>query len=153
MDKLQQLFTELENKIPKAEAINTAVSASPVGWHIEHTLMVTNTIIGAIKTSDPNRFRWKFNLMRSLILTMGKIPRGKVKAPSSVQIADGFNTDRIATGFLKVKHNFDVLQNLPRNHYFTHPFFGDLNIAPAKTFLRIHTKHHLKIIEDILKAR
>ena len=43
------------------------------------------------------------------------------------------------------------IENFESNNYFTHPYFGDLNVKPTKKFLSINTNHHLKIIKAIIK--
>ena len=38
-EKLTQLVLQLENQIPHASFSNPAISASTVGWQIEHSLL------------------------------------------------------------------------------------------------------------------
>ena len=44
------------------------------------------------------------------------------------------------------------LENISKDHYFEHPFFGKIKRKETIRFLEIHTNHHLKIIDDILKS-
>ena len=85
MKKLIALINELETKIPQSEKINTTVSGGSVGWHIHHSLLVGLNIIQAVEKSDAENYRWKFNMRKTLIYTLNKIPRGKAKAPESVR--------------------------------------------------------------------
>jgi hypothetical protein len=84
MQKLNTLLIKLESNIPHYEKLNTAVSAVAVGWHIEHTLLVTVNIIEALKKSNPKEYKWQFDIKRFFVFATGKIPRGKGKAPKSV---------------------------------------------------------------------
>jgi hypothetical protein len=151
MNKLSNLIEQLEEQIPNAEKRNAAVSQANVGWHIEHSLLVLNAIVEAVKKSDESKYKWKFNFIRTVIYTVGKIPAGKVKAPASVQPKGEFNIDKIESDFTMAKNNITALKGLPANQFFTHPFFGDLNVQPTITFLELHTRHHLKIIHRIIQ--
>jgi hypothetical protein len=151
MKKLSDLVQQLEEQIPNAAKINPAVSQASVGWHIEHSLLVLNSIVGALKKSEAQKYKWKFNLTRTFIYAIGKIPAGKVKAPASVQPKGEFSVEKIQADFIAAENSLKTLNSLPDNHFFTHPFFGDLNVKPAITFLKLHTRHHLKIIERIIK--
>jgi hypothetical protein len=151
MEKILTLLTELESAIPAADSRKIAVSQSCVGWHIEHTLLVINTIMDTLRKSDSNRYKWKFNLARTMVQTTGKIPRGRAQAPTSVVPPGAHSLEKLQEQLLLTKKNLLYLQRLPANSYFRHPYFGDLNVKPATRFLFIHTLHHLKIIRDILR--
>ena len=47
--------------------------------------------------------------------------------------------------------NLKQLELLPENIFFDHHIFGMLNKQETLRFLEIHTNHHLKIVNDILK--
>ena len=152
MDKLYKLLFKLEAQMMHANKRNELVSQSTVAWQIEHSLLVINAICNAVKKSDPGKYKWKFNFSRTLIYIMGRIPRGRVKAPQSVQPATVQDMNKIQAEFIKAVANIKALDSLNANCYFTHPYFGELNIKPTKTFLKLHTQHHLKIINDIVKV-
>ena len=93
MTKLSQCIDQLEKKIILHEKINLAVSQSSIGWHIDHSLLVINGIVAQLKNSNPNQYKWRFNLSRFYIQTINKIPRGKGKAPKIVQPTETTSTD------------------------------------------------------------
>jgi hypothetical protein len=150
MKNLENLITGLENNIPKQGCINEAISKSSVGWHIEHTLLTFNLIIDLLKKSDPDTYKWKFNFWRTVILTTGKIPRGRAPAPKSVRPKDDFTAETLQQHAAVAREKLMVLQNLHPNSYFEHPYFGKLKLRSAIKFLKLHTKHHLEIINDII---
>ncbi len=152
MDKLILLLDNLESKIPHSEKLNPAVSRSSVGWHIEHTMMATFQIIHAVEKSNPEKYSRKFNPKRLLVFTINKIPRGRGKAPKSVLPPGEFSIDKIKEDIQKLKSKVSVLTNLHHSSFFEHPYFGNLNLKDTIKFLNIHTKHHLKIIDDIIKS-
>lgn len=152
MNQLEQLLSQLEEKIMLHQTTNTAVSQSTVGWQIEHSLKTIDQIISAIKQSNPKNYQWKFNFNRFLILdVLQKIPRGKAKAPKIVQPKGEISAKSLQISLQKVKENLADWNNLDENAYFKHPFFGNLNKKVTENFLMLHTNHHLKIINDMLK--
>lgn len=150
MQPLAQLITELEKKIPEYAYVNAKVSKGSVGWHIEHTLLTLNLVMEVLKKSDPAQYKTTFDWRRIVVLTLGIIPRGKVKAPKVVQPVNNFNAQTLAQHVWQAKQNLESIRHLPPGHYFTHPFLGDFKVKPALKFLKVHTRHHLHIINDIL---
>lgn len=151
MTKLQSILDQLESHIPDFEKTNPAVSTSTIGWQIEHSLLVINTVVPQIKKSNPSDYKWKFNKNRFLVQTiLRKIPRGRVRAPKAVQPSETITLEHLKNKLEITQNNLAELESLEAKNYFTHPFMGDLNLKTAIDFLELHTKHHLKIIKDIL---
>jgi hypothetical protein len=152
MNKLPALLNELEAKIPHHEKLNATVSASSVGWHIDHSILVCNQIIAAVEKSNPKDYTWKFDFKRTIVFALGKIPRGKGKAPTSVIPAAKASPEKMKVDCALLKETIKKLSVLPPNHYFKHPLFGLLNVKATIKMLKIHTRHHLSIINDICKT-
>ena len=152
MDKLNAIINQLESHIPDFEKTNPAVSSSTIGWQIDHSFLVINGVVDAIKKSNPSDYKWKFNKNRFLVyVILRKIPRGKVRAPKAVQPFEEITLEHLKRKLEFTRNNIAGLQSLEAKNYFTHPFMGDLNLKTTIRFLELHTNHHLKIIEDILK--
>ncbi|HMQ68786.1 MAG TPA: hypothetical protein PKA90_07430 [Ignavibacteria bacterium] len=151
MDKLTEIIHELESRIPYHEKTNPEVSVSSAGWHIEHSLLTVNNIIRALQSSDPQKYKWKFNPTRTLVFVMNRIPRGRAKSPEIVQPKGNLNSDTLNEHFKITGEKLRILENLNSGNFFDHPFFGRLNLKPTVKFLIIHTKHHLDIIDDIIR--
>lgn len=143
---------EIKGFLAQLNIVDKSVSSKPVSWHLNHSLQVINGIIGLMKKSDPANFRWVFNLSRIYILVIGVIPRGKGRAPKSVQVADEVSKAEIETQIEITKKQLLQLEQLHKKNYFEHPYFGKMNKRMTKRFLWIHTEHHLKIVRDILKG-
>ena len=151
MEKLNHLIAELESKITYNETVNLEVSTGSVGWHIEHSLKTIDQIVTACKASNPDEYKWKFNFKRFLIVAiLNKIPRGKVKAPKSVQPEGTISQETLELTLKNLKHNLSNWDQLEKNAYFQHPFLDELNKKATEKFLVLHTNHHFKIINDIL---
>ena len=153
MDKILSLLQQLEANIPQSEKVKNAVSQSSVGWHIQHSLLVIRRIASNLEKSDPATYKWKFNRSRSFVFLFNKIPRGKAKAPKPVQPGELLAPAALLEEIQLTKAKLQVLDSLHQNSNFEHPYLGLLNLKATRKFLFIHTKHHVKIIADILKGR
>jgi hypothetical protein len=151
MNPLLPLLQQLENHISNFEKTNPNVSNSTVGWQIDHCLLVINGIIGQLEISDPSKYQPKWTFPKFMVFTTGKIPRGKAKAPKVVIPTQVATQEELLSKLAAAKNNVLKLDTFSENQFFNHPFFKDLNVKQTKKFLTIHTKHHLKIIQDILK--
>ena len=149
MQKLRKQLDELESYIPHLDARNNTISASTVGWQIEHDLLVISSVIEGVKRSDPAEYKWQFKPLKYVVLWRGVIPRGKVGAPKLVTPGE-ITQDTLQAHIALCRQRLVELEQIGAGHYFTHPFFGDLKKKEAIPFLFIHTEHHLKIIREML---
>jgi len=150
MKQLHQILDQIESHIPNHERINKTVSHATIGWQLDHSLLVINGVIEQMINSNPENYRWKFKWIRLYIQITNTIPRGKVRVPKSVKPVDVATVAELQTKLEQARKGIAKLQTLPKNSYFTHPFFGDLNLKSTIWFLKLHTNHHLKIIRDIM---
>ncbi|MBC7696124.1 MAG: hypothetical protein H7141_11830 [Burkholderiales bacterium] len=149
MKSIDHFLNELNKYIELYDKTDSSISESSIGWHIEHSLKVINQIISVLEKSKPDEYKWRFNFWRTVVLTSGKIPRGRGKAPKTV-LPNGIISRAILIQSLNNANlNLVKLDNLDQNAFFLHPYFGLLNLKTTRSFLSIHTNHHLKIIKDI----
>ncbi|MFM1756739.1 MAG: hypothetical protein RL621_1712 [Bacteroidota bacterium] len=151
MRNLEQPLADLYTYITQEEKINQLISIVNVGWHIEHSLLVIIKIIETVSKSDPNKYKWKFSLPRTVVFTLNKFPRGKGKAPEVVKPKQVEKTDYDAL-FAEARTALAKLEKVDKNQFFLHPIFGNLNKKNTFIMLDIHTKHHLKIIREIINS-
>lgn len=149
MNELRETLQRFEDTLIHWEKLNPSISTSNIGWHIEHSLLTLNKIIYALETSNPSKFKPTFKLSKLIIFTLNKIPKGKVKAPKIVMPME-YDLDSLTNHFQQSLGNVERLARLDSNSFFTHPYFGDLRLKDAIKILKIHTKHHLKIIDNII---
>jgi len=105
----------------------------------------------SIQASDPNKYDAKFNLSRNILLTLGRFPRGKAKAPKATLPSRTITKESLTKQLEEVRAEIPKIQSLSPNAYFYHPLFKKLNLKRTKRFLEVHTHHHVRIIQDILK--
>ena len=123
-----------------------------MGWHIEHSLKTIDQIVTACAASNPKEYKRTFNFKRFLIVdVLHKIPRGKVKAPKLVRPEGEISKESLVLSLKNLKATLANWQQLDKNAFFKHPFFDDLNKKATVKFLVLHTNHHFRIINDILK--
>ena len=152
MKSLATLINELETKLSFLEKKKESVSQVTVGWHLEHSLLALIKMISAVEKSNPSDYKAKFNFKRSIVLVLGKIPRGKAQAPDSVKPAEEISLDNVNALIEKAKQKVALFEKLSPGNFFIHPVFGDLQVKKARRIIAIHTNHHIKIINDIING-
>lgn len=149
---MQKQIKELKSYFSIKDKKKESVSNATIGWQIDHILKVIFGVISSLQKSNPKDYQWKFNALRTTILTSGIIPRGKGKAPEVVNSKkEIFETAALEELLEKVNQKLIALEKLAPDAFFEHPYFGSLNKKNAIKFLTVHTEHHLKIIRDINK--
>lgn len=148
--KIKQLVLNLEDQIKNHEVINPKISKATIGWQIDHSLKVINSVAKALQTSDSKLYVNNFSFLGKLFFTLGFFPRGKAKAPKYVRPPETILKEDLIAQVQLAKSNIETLKDLDENAFFKHPLFGNINKKRVHRFLELHTNHHLKIINDIL---
>jgi hypothetical protein len=141
----------IRDNIKNRAVVNTRVSKASVGWHIDHSLKVINAVLGAIEKSDPNDYKHQFSFIRFIVFLKGSFPRGKAKSPKRVLPPEVILKEDIVKQLNLAEEKLKIIPNLLEKQHFAHPIFKKLNKKQTLKFLKLHTKHHFKIIIDILK--
>lgn len=151
--KITALLQELESNLENLDLINEKVSKASVGWHISHSIQIFSAICKNVIESDPKEYSPSFNKNRFKIRTIGYIPRGLGRSPKAFLNQDNVESEQLKA-YLKIAHEqLASLGKVSQNHFFIHPIFGQLNKKRTYWFLHLHTKHHLKIIRDIVSSQ
>lgn len=153
LNKVINALNNLESHIENHSVSNTKVSKSDVAWHLDHSLKVINGVSLTLQKSDPTLYKNNFSLLGKVFFTLGFFPRGKAKAPKQVLPPEAILKKDIISQLQLAKTNVDAIASLDKNAFFKHPLFGDINTKRINRFLVLHTNHHLKIIEDIIKNK
>lgn len=151
MGKIVKQLEELSTYISQFDKQNEAVSKASIGWQIDHSLRVMNQVIFSLLNSNSAEYKPKFNWRKSLIFFTKRIPRGKVRAPKGILPTEEITESSLISSIEQAHKNIGLLGNCAPNHFFVHPFFGQVNVQDTIVFLEVHTEHHLKIIRDICK--
>lgn len=148
---LQQELAFIRDNIKNMEKKNTSISKASVGWHLDHSLKVINGVLGVLQKSNPLEYKRNFNFIRAVVFLRGKFPRGKTKSPKRVLPPEIIVKKDIENQLQLAEDNLKIIPKLHDLQHFTHPIFKQLNKKQTLQFLKLHTQHHIKIIEDMLK--
>ena len=151
MDKIEIQLQKVESLLSKIDLINEKVSKASVGWHLEHLLLILNSSLKGLTITNPQDYNPKFNLKKFVFLNFGMIPRGKIRAPKQFIPLEIPTQESILKLINLAKTRLEAVKNLPEKSFITHPFLGDFDKKTTLRFLWLHSNHHLKIVEDILK--
>lgn len=149
--RLKNQLLKIEEYIPLKDKRNESVSKAGIGWQLDHTLKVFIKVSEWTANSNPEDYKWNFNFMRLVMFPLCYIPRGKGKAPKHVLPPEIITLEDLNNQVETAKNHIRILNNLPDGVYFKHFLFGMLTKKQTLRFIEMHTKHHLKIIRDILK--
>lgn len=153
LQKLTLAINNLDNQIANYKISHPKISKNTIAWHIDHSLKVINNVCATTHTSDPTTYNDNFNLLGKVFFTLGFFPRGKAKAPKHVLPPETITKQDLVQQIILAQSNIAKLNNLDKNAYFIHPLFGNINTKRIPKFLAMHTNHHIKIINDILKQQ
>ena len=148
---LDKEFSFIKEYINHQEKESLKISKANVGWHLDHSLKVINSVCEALKNSNSNEYKKEFNGLRLFIFTVGFFPRGKAKSPKRVSPPEIILKTDIENQLDIAIKNLETIGGFDENQFFTHPLFKQLNKKQTIKFLKLHTNHHLKIVKDIMK--
>lgn len=149
--ELEKLLQKIESLLSKIDATNEKVSKASVGWHLEHSLLIINSSLKGLTMTNPEDYKPKFSFKKFVFLNFGLIPRGKIQAPKQFFPLEIPTKESVEKLLNLAKERLEGVKNLPSKSFVTHPFLGDFDKKTTLRFLGLHTNHHLKIIDDILK--
>lgn len=149
--KLNKQLIEASSYLDQANHTNAKISKATVGWQIHHLSSVVAAVVKTMKESQTKAPKEKFNFWKYFVLITRFIPRGKVKAPKSVNPTGNISRSQLEMILNEASKSIKELSALPKEANFKHPVLGYLSKKKAINFLEVHTEHHLKIIRDMLK--
>ncbi len=144
-------LAKIEQYLENRDAKNNEVSQVDVAWHLDHVLKTIVSIHSDMEGSDPAEYDGgKFSIPLEMIFLMGDFPRGVAQAPDNVRPPENIRTADILLQLEEARDRLNRVGKLEPNQYFENAAFGQMSRNEAVRFIKIHTNHHYKIIEDIL---
>ena len=152
IQKIQKQCETIRNAIVTGDTFSPDVSAKSSYWQLDHLLQVCLSISRVMDfPKDPLSTRIKSPYVRAFVLITTYIPRGGGKAPDIVLPKTDKNQADLLEMLDQWEQKLPKLAQLDPDAGFDHPMFGWFRRDSTLRFIRIHTKHHLKIVHDILK--
>ena len=156
LDRVRRQLAVMRAHAERAEGqlfATAPFSAWTPSEHLDHSIKVSASIINRLLQLDAPRGDRGISTVGRIVLALGRIPRGKGKAPERLRGARTTAAD-LHAGIEKLDGKIALLtaEHLvsARGGVVPHPRFGDLAPAAALRFVAIHNDHHLRIIDDIL---
>ncbi len=161
---IEELYSQMEVLLQKPEAIlqeRTDVSGWSASEQVQHVLLANKWALSAVVAMLLGRGEFadsgRKNLLGTVLLRFGRIPRGKAQAPEAARPDPAVEVAELAAilqkqwGYLeRIKDRRTEVPTLEKR--FNHPILGDFSASDAIRFVRVHTSHHLKLVDKILRA-
>jgi hypothetical protein len=155
------LMAELaQGPAPELEARAPAVSGWSVAEHLEHMVLADRAALKGVHRilEDPQRpAAPDINLLGRVILGTGFMPRGRARTTGAFLPA-AMPPATLCAAILELDR--DLREMAPRlgelersGGRSRHLFFGGLGGRQWLRFLAVHQHHHLKIVNDVRRAR
>ena len=128
------------------------ISDWPVGLHIQHCALAMVGICRAMTKAELPPPKAGFNLLRPIVLLTGRIPRGRAKSPDEVVPSPDLSDRDLARLIDLAERMMGKARSLPPEAWYRHFAFGILKRDAALRVLKVHNRHHLRIIRDIRAA-
>jgi hypothetical protein len=134
------------------------VSTWSPAQHVEHALLGLDHVLDAMARieagEDGVEPEGAPRLAGRAVLLTGRLPRGRAQAPAALVPAAAPARAGLRERFLHVRRGLNAraaragrIRRMPGT--LPHPFLGHLNAAQWLRFARVHTDHHLAIVDDI----
>ncbi len=136
----------------QADLCVPAVSKWSVGMHVHHCCLAMIGVCLAISASTPPPPPGRFSLISALIFLTGRIPRGRGRSPDAVVPKQDVTPAELLTLLDEAERRLNDVSQLDAGTWFKHFAFGVLDRDKTAKFIRIHNRHHLRIISDIMAA-
>jgi hypothetical protein len=158
LDRIERDFSAVSSVIALGEPVLSLradpVSAWSVAEQVDHLVKVNHSIFAHLLTWTPAAGK-TISLAGRFVLLTGWIPRGKGTSPRKLR-GQAAAAPELTAALEACHETFRRLASEPDPLLTTvpslpHKMFGALTPAEALRFVPIHTRHHLKIVEDIRK--
>ena len=143
---------DLRSSVPNADLCVPAVSKWSIGMHVHHCCLAMIGICQSLVAATPPPPRSRFSMRTALVFLVGRIPRGRGRSPDIVVPRQDVSPAELLALLEESQRILAEVHHLDPETWFRHFAFGVLNRDKTIRFIRIHNRHHLRIISDIVAA-
>lgn len=158
----ERLREELDRDDGELFVAEPRISSWSPAQHVEHVALVNRELVRTIKKLacgfDDPRGRGGTSALGKLMLALRWIPRGRGKAPGSVVPKEAPSRDELRRAILDNERELDELGALTATidgvrGRAPHFVFGRLTARQWLAYANVHTRHHVKLLDDLARAR
>jgi Protein of unknown function (DUF1569) len=150
---MDRTLDDLRAVVAHAEICAPSVSQWNVGMHVHHCALSMINIGKGLAKSTALAPPAKPSIAKTVVFTLGRIPRGRAKTSATLTPQLTVPPAELLSLLDESAKELDAAKRLGPDTWITHPVFGPLRRDDALEFVRIHNRHHLKIVSDILKRQ
>ncbi len=163
MSAIRRLYDEINDVLSMDQAVRDLVVPKVSAWtpieQIAHVSKANRWVLSSLVAILTRGMHFEESgrptAVGRFVLGTGFIPRGIGKAPSAAQPDTPVKIDRLRDTIETQMRHLDTIyaerQEAARSRQqFRHPVFGFLTPRQWIRFVHVHTKHHMKIVRDIL---
>jgi hypothetical protein len=129
-----------------------AVSEWTTGMHVHHCCLTMTGVCRLLLESRSPLPSRGISILREAIFLTGRIPRGRAKSPVQVLPEEGLGTAQLLSLLDESERQIELARGALAGAWFRHFALGVMDRDRTLRFLRIHNRHHARIIADILDA-
>ena len=145
-------FDALRAAVARAEQGASTVSKWTVGEHVHHCCLAMIGIVRTLERSTQPPPPSRKSIPRSIVFLLERIPRGRARSPQPVIPQPAVAPEKLLALIDESAREIGRAHAFDRGAWMRHPLFGPLHRDDALKFARIHNRHHLRIVRDILKT-
>jgi len=145
-------LSDLRSSVERAALSGPGVSAWSVGMHIHHCCLAMIGICQSLVDSTPPPPRSQWSPITSLVFLSGRIPRGRGKSPDVAVPRQDVSQDELFRLLDRSEQILVEASQLDSGTWYRHFAFDVLDRDKSLKLIRIHNRHHLRIIADITAA-
>ncbi len=143
---------DLRTSVASAALRAPAVSEWSIGMHVHHCCLAMVGFCQSLIASTPPTPRSRFSLVRAVVFSSGRIPRGRGRSPDAGLPRQDVSPVELWTLLDQSERILTEVHDLDPKTWCRHVAFGVLDRDKTLRFILIHNRHHLRIISDIVAA-